>query len=65
MFIFRWLKKFWLLLVSILSWFNKTILIVLEILLIAGVCLLIYTMTSAPEVKNDTVLVLDLEGELQ
>ena len=65
MFIFRWLKKFWLLLVSILCWFNKTILIVLEILLIAGVCLLIYTMTSAPEVKNDTVLVLDLEGELQ
>ena len=65
MFIFRWLKKFWLLLVSILNWFNKTILIVLEILLIAGVCLLIYTMTSAPEVKNDTVLVLDLEGELQ
>lgn len=65
MFIFRWLKKFWQLLVNILSWFNKTILIVLEILLIIGVCLLVYTMTSAPEVKNDTVLVLDLEGELQ
>lgn len=65
MFIFRWLKKFWQLLVNILSWFNKTILIVLEILLIVGVCLLVYTMTSAPKVKNDTVLVLDLEGELQ
>lgn len=65
MFIFRWLKKFWQLFVNILSWFNKTILIVLEILLIVGVCLLVYTMTSAPKVKNDTVLVLDLEGELQ
>lgn len=65
MFIFRWLKKFWQLLVNILSWFNKTILIVLEILLIVGVCFLVYTMTSAPKVKNDTVLVLDLEGELQ
>lgn len=65
MFIFRWIAKIFRAIGTALSYFNKALLYVLEVVVVIAVIVSVFSMTKSPQVAPNSILVLDLEGTVR
>lgn len=65
MFIFRWFGKFFRFIGTCLGYFNKTLLYVLELVVLISLIIGAISLIKTPSVQPNSVLVLDLEGSVR